>query len=150
MIASTVGKPMKYVTTISFFGFGSTLYGWRRVPADGHMVTRWITVLLFPIVPVRSYVVDFTAVGDQPSDRVLDIFGIWRYSVAGEAMSSMCWRQVGNTYLYAYLPWVIALYFGPKVPEFVAWIMAFLILASWFLVGIMMRRTFRRRTPARP
>lgn len=141
---------MKYLTTTSFFGFGSTLYGWRRNSANGHIVTRWITVLLFPIVPVRSYVVDFSVVDDSPSDHVLDIFGIWRYSVAGEAISSLCWKQLGNTYLYAYLPWVVAFYFGPKVPEFVAWVMAALILGSWFFVGVMMRRTFRRRASAKP
>jgi hypothetical protein len=150
MVAPTVCRPMKYVTTTSFFGFGSTLYGWRRAPANGHIVTRWITLLLFPIVPVRSYVVDFTEVGGRPSDHVFDFFGIWRYSVAGQATSSPCWRQVINTFLYAYLPWVIALCLGPVVPDFVAWIMASLILGSWFFAAIMMRRTFRGRTPAKP
>ena len=141
---------MEYVRATSFFGCGGTLYGWRHAPASGHIVTRWITLLLFPIVPVRSYVIDFTRVDDRPSDLVLSIFGIWRYAVEGEATSSLCWQQVINTYLYAYLPWVIALSFGPIVPDFVAWIMASVILGSWFLAGIMMRRALRGRTPAKP
>jgi membrane protein YqaA with SNARE-associated domain len=53
--------------------------------------------------------------------------------------------RLANSYLYAYLPWVIALSFGPIVPDILSWAMASLILGSWLFAAIMMRRACRRR-----
>ena len=145
-----LGILVTYINTASFWGIGTTLYGWRPALAGRHVVTRWITFLFFPIVPVRSYVIDFTKDGRRASDYVLSMFGFVRDSLAGEATAALCWQQVTNTYLYAYLPWAVALCFGRVVPDFVAWIMASVILASWFYAAIMMRRVFRRRSSTTP
>ena len=137
---------MEYVTSTSFWGVGTTLYGWRPASIGGHIVTRWVTFLFFPIVPLRSFVIDFTKDGRGVSDSVLSMFGVIRDSLRGVARPSMCWRQVVNTYLYVYLPWAIGLYFGPVVPPTVSLLLAAMILASWLYAAIMMRRAFRRRS----
>ncbi|MCH9655570.1 MAG: hypothetical protein K0U86_22615 [Planctomycetes bacterium] len=137
---------MKYVTAKSFFGCGTILYGWRPASAGRHIVTRWITIIFFPIIPVGSYTIDFMKDGRSAAESVLSMFGFVRDSLEGEATTSVCWHQVIGTYLYVYLPWTIALYFGSIVPAFVSFIMTSLILASWFFAAIMMRRVFRKRT----
>ena len=137
---------MRYVTSTSFWGFGTALYGWRPTPQGGHVVTRWITFLFFPIVPLGSYAIDFTKDGRGASNYVLSMFGVVRDSLGGKPITTLCWRQALNTYAYAYLPWALALCLGPVVPEFVSFLMASVILASWFYAGIMMRRAFRRRS----
>ena len=140
-----VDRPMRYVTASSFLGCGTNLYGWRPTPDGRHIVTRWMTILFFPIIPVRSYVIDFTRDGRGASDHVLSMFGFVRDALEGKPLSSICWRQVANSYLYAYLPWVIALSFGPIVSDILSWAMASLILGSWLFAAIMMRRACRRR-----
>ncbi len=148
-----MNEASKYVAAKSFFGFGTTLYGWRSAPNGGHIVTRWITLAFFPIVPIRSYAIDFTDDGRSAFDYVLEMVGFVRDVLGGQPTSSICWQQVINTYLYVYLPWAIAIsvgqVFGPMVPEFVSWfvcwLMAALILASWFFAAVMMRRAFRAR-----
>jgi hypothetical protein len=136
---------MAYVTAKSFLGCGTSLFGWRSAPDGRHIVTRWITFACCPLIPVDSYVIDFLKDGRVVSDHVLSIFGFDRDALEGEAIPSLCWLQVINTYLYAYLPWAIALSVGPFVPRFIGLIMASLILTSWFYAGIKMRRVFRRR-----
>ena len=137
---------MKQVTAKSFFGCGTNIYGWRPASAGRHIVTRWITIVFFPIVPVRSYVIDFTKDLRSTVDCVLPMLGIVRDAVEGEPLATrLCWAQVINTYLYVYLPWAIALCFGSMVPGSVSAVMATVILASWFYAAIMMRRAFRRQ-----
>jgi len=136
---------MGYVTAKSFWGCGTILYGWRPASDGRHVVTRWITLICFPIFPLKSHIVGFMKDSRVASDHVFALFGYVRDALEGEATPSLCRRQVINTYLYAYLPWAVALCLGPVVPEFAAWIMASLILASWFFAAMMMRRAFRRR-----
>ena len=92
--------------------------------------------------------IEFTKDGRHASDYVLSMFGFVRDALEGEATASLCWQQVTNTYLYAYLPWAVALCLGHivPVPDVVAWIMATVILVSWLYAAIMMRRAFRRRS----
>jgi hypothetical protein len=135
---------MELVTAKSFFLCGTVLYGWRPAPDGRHIVTRWVALVGFPIAPVKSYVIDFMKDRRRASDYVLSVFGFDRDALEGEAISPLCWRQVFNTYLYAYLPWAIALTLGPIVPSFVGGAMALFIVGSWFFAGIMMRRAFRK------
>ena len=138
---------MGYVTAISFFGCGTTLYGWRSAAPGQHVVTRWMTIAFFPLVPLRSYTIDFLRDGRGEWDYFVSLFGIVRDSLEGEPTPSICWAQVVNTSLYVYLPWAIALSCGPFVPDLVAWIMALLIFSSWIYAAIKMRRVFRQRPP---
>ena len=96
--------------------------------------------------------IDFTKDGRHASDYFLSLFGLDRDALEGEATASLCWQQVTNTYLYVYLPWAVALCLGRivPVPDFVAWILASVILASWFYAAIMMRRAFRRSSLVGP
>jgi len=142
-----------HIKAASFWGFGTTLYGWRPAPDGGHIVTRWITFLFFPIVPLGSYVIDFTKDGRGALDYVISYLGFIRDSLGGEPLASLCWRQVVNTYLYVYMPWAIGLCSSFVVPIFVSrefhlvvsFIMPSVIMASWFYAAIMMRRAFRTR-----
>lgn len=140
---------MGYATATSFFGCGTTLYGWRPAVPGRHVVTRWITVAFFPLVPLRSYTIDFMRDGRVGWDFVLSAFGVVRDALEGEPTPSICREQVINTYLYAYLPWAIGLSCGRLVPNLVAWMMVSLILGSWVFAAIKMRRTLRRRVPVK-
>ena len=140
---------MGYATATSFFGCGTTLYGWRPAAPGHHVVTRWITVAFFPLVPLGSYTIDFMRDGRVGWDYVVSVFGVVRDSLEGEPTPSICWGQVINTYLYAYLPWAIAPSCGRLVPDLVAWIVALLILSSWVFAAIKMRRAVRWRVPGK-
>jgi hypothetical protein len=75
---AAMNEASKYVIAKSFFGFGTMLYGWRPAPDGGHIVTRWITLAFFPIVPIRSYAIDFTNDGRTAFDYVFEMVGFVR------------------------------------------------------------------------
>ena len=75
-----------HINAASFWGFGTTLYGWRPAPDGGHIVTRWITFLFFPIVPLGSYVIDFTKDGRGALDYVISYLGFTRDSLGGNPL----------------------------------------------------------------
>lgn len=135
---------MGQVTEMSILGLGTAIYGWRPAAEGRHIVTKWLTLLFFPIVPIRSYLVDFSTDGRSVFSHFLGHIGIIHNAVEGEAAPTLCWGQVLNTLLYVYLPWTIALIVGPRAPDFVGKTIAGLIIASWFFAGYKMRHRRRR------
>ncbi|MFN0054307.1 MAG: hypothetical protein ACKV0T_19195, partial [Planctomycetales bacterium] len=125
-------------------GLGTAIYGWRPAAEGRHIVTKWLTLLFFPIVPIRSYLVDFSTDGRSVFSHFLGHIGIIHNAVEGVAAPTLCWGQVLNTLLYVYLPWTIALIVGPRAPDFVGETIAGLIIASWFFAGYKMRHRRRR------
>ena len=115
-------------------------------PNTGHVVTRWIMVVFFPIVPIRSYAIDSTKKWSHHIRHCLcavglvrDVFGDGHFVdllASCNQYVSLCILAVGDCSR-------CRRGVDPALPGSVSWLMAALSAASWFFAAIMMRTPFR-------
>ncbi len=81
-------------------GWGTKLYG-RRRSANGHITTKWITILYLPLIPVRSY-----EVLREEQGRSLNLLvyssDSSRLVVVPLPGLGLCWPQVALTAVLAW------------------------------------------------
>jgi hypothetical protein len=98
----------------TFNGFGTRYYGERERAEDGsYITTEWITLLYFPILPIRSFRV-------LPVGKGTNI--IIHSSQEYQAIRvPLCWPQVRNVYLVMSPVLLLFLYFGRS--DIKTWVM---------------------------
>lgn len=89
-------------------GFGTSLRGWNHQPDGTAFATSWVVFSYLPIVPLRRYHVrvltDFGNEPFVPAPAPGAHFGIsWVEPVAVLAPLPISWREIGLTYLRAYV-----------------------------------------------
>jgi hypothetical protein len=91
-------------------GWGTALRGWNHQPDGTAFATSWVVVSYLPLVPLRRYHVRvLTDFGHEPfvpppADDARFRLGVsWTEPIEVLARLPLSWREIGLTYLRAYV-----------------------------------------------